>query len=153
MVAIANHHCITFGRCADYFGQQFSNCPLCLYLILNRMKNHNPKDAIIAITGCLILFYLIYKLSILLIIAMCFILIGLISSNLSSKISWLWMGIAKVLGYVNSRLLLGAIFFMILTPLAVIRRKLISKVKYEENSSTFFERDYEFVPDDFEKPF
>ncbi len=117
------------------------------------MKKENPKDAIIAITGGLLVFYLIYRLNILLIIALCIIALGLTSTYLSSKISWLWMGLAKVLGYVNSRILLGFIFFMILTPLAVTRKLFNRKIKKTKPSSVFFERNHTFIAADFEKPF
>jgi hypothetical protein len=117
------------------------------------MKKDNLKDAIIAITGGLLIFYLIYKLNALLILALCFIAIGLFSPFLSEKISWLWMGLAKVLGYINSRVLLGAIFFLILTPLAILRRSFSRKIKNTGNRSAFFERNHEYVSGDFEKPF
>jgi hypothetical protein len=117
------------------------------------MKKDNPKDAIIAITGGLLFFYLIYKLNILLIIAICLIAIGLTSTYLSAKISWLWMGFAKILGYVNSRILLGAVFFLILTPLAMIRRLFSRRVNTSGNSTAFIERNHEFAAGDFEKPF
>lgn len=117
------------------------------------MKKDNPKDAIIAITGGLLIFYLIYKLIALLIIAMCLLAIGLFSTFLSAKISWLWMGLAKMLGYINSRILLGLIFFLILTPLAALRRLFRPKEKRTEKSSSFFYRNHEYVSSDFEKPF
>jgi hypothetical protein len=117
------------------------------------MNKNNPKDAIIAITGGLLIFYLIYRLNALLIIALCFLTIGLFSTFLSVKISWLWMGLAKMLGYINSRILLCVIFFLILTPLAILRRSFSRKIKNTGNRSAFFERNHEYVSGDFEKPF
>jgi hypothetical protein len=117
------------------------------------MNKNNPKDAIIAITGGLLVFYLIYRLNVLLIIALSFIAVGLFSTFLSKKISWLWMGLAKILGYINSRILLGLIFFLILTPLAAIRRLFRPKEKTTEKSSSFFDRNHEYISGDFDKPF
>ena len=33
-----------------------------------------------------------------------------------------WMGLAKVLGFVNSHIILAIVFFLLLTPLALLRR-------------------------------
>ncbi len=117
------------------------------------MDKNNPKDAIIAISGGLLLFYLIYRLDILLVLALCFIAIGLFSTFLSVKISWLWMGLAKILGYVNSRILLGVVFFLILTPLALLRKVFSRKIRNSDNTSVFFDRNHKYVSGDFEKPF
>ena len=45
--------------------------------------------------------------------------IGAIVPKLLTPIYWLWMKLAHLLGWVNSRLLLGIIFFVIITPMAV----------------------------------
>lgn len=33
-----------------------------------------------------------------------------------------WMGLSKVLGFINSHIILGLVFFLFLTPLALVRR-------------------------------
>jgi hypothetical protein len=39
-------------------------------------------------------------------------------------IRWLWMTVAGAIGWVNSRILLGVLFFVVLTPIALLRRAL-----------------------------
>jgi len=117
------------------------------------MKRENPFESLLALSGGLILFYLFFKVTALLIIALCLIAIGLFSSFLTSKISWLWLGFAKILGYLSSRLLLGIVFYLILTPLALLRSLLKKKSTIKDSSSCFTERNHEFSLTDFERPF
>ena len=37
-------------------------------------------------------------------------------------VRWLWMTVAGAIGWVNSRILLGVIFFVVLTPISLLRR-------------------------------
>ncbi len=117
------------------------------------MKKENPLESILAISGGLLLFYLLFNLKVLLIIAICFIAVGLFSTYLSSKIAWLWLGFAKVLGYFSSRLLLGIVFYLVLTPLAFLRKLLKKKIMVEDSTTYFSERNHNFTATDCEKPF
>ncbi len=117
------------------------------------MKRKNPSEAILAISGGLIVFYFIYKLTALLIIALCLIAIGLFSAFLSSKITWLWLGFAKILGYINSKIILSVVYFLILTPLAIIRKFFNQKNNLKNKPSNFYIREHVFTKTDFEKPF
>jgi len=116
------------------------------------MKKSNPAETILAISGGLVVFYLIYKVTILLFIALGFIAVGLLSSFLSSKIAWLWSGFSKILGYVSSRIILSIVYFIVLTPLALLR-KISGRKKPVSNFSNFLIREHVFSKSDFEKPF
>jgi hypothetical protein len=50
------------------------------------------------------------------------ILAGLIAPRILRPIHRKWMGLAHVLGWVNTRVLLGLIFFGLITPVGLIRR-------------------------------
>ncbi|WP_445298447.1 SxtJ family membrane protein [Lacibacter sp. H375] len=64
-----------------------------------------------------------------------------------------WMKLAKVLGYINSRVLLFLIFYVILTPLALIQRLCQSKKITERlKKNRFLTRNHMFAKDDFIKP-
>lgn len=116
------------------------------------MKKNNSAETILAISGGLVVFYLIYKVDVLLFIALGFIAVGLLSSFLSSKIEWLWLGLSKILGYISSRIILSVVYFLVLTPLALLRRMLRQKKSFI-NSSNFHLREHVFSKSDFEKPF
>ena len=47
---------------------------------------------------------------------------GAIVPTLLRPVYWLWMKLAHLLGWVNTRLLLGIIFFVIITPMAVVMK-------------------------------
>lgn len=49
-------------------------------------------------------------------------LIALLSRQLSARIHEVWMKIAQVLGRISSAVLLTAVFFLVLTPMALLRR-------------------------------
>ena len=48
--------------------------------------------------------------------------IGVIVPTLLTPVYWLWMKLAHLLGWVNTRLLLGIIFFVIITPMAIVMK-------------------------------
>jgi hypothetical protein len=53
-----------------------------------------------------------------------------------------WMRFGKALGYVNSRILLSIIFFLVLTPVALVRRVFNRdplKLKWEKDADTYWE--------------
>ena len=52
------------------------------------------------------------------------LLTGLLSASGSHKFHRLWMRLAHVLGYVNSRILLSAIYFLVMTPYGLVLRVL-----------------------------
>lgn len=69
-----------------------------------------------------------------------------------------WFSLGEALGYVVSRILLTLIFFLIVTPVSVFKRKSIRRrMKLDEKStgpaSVFITRDHRFTPSDFVKPF
>ena len=52
------------------------------------------------------------------------LLTGLLSASGSHKFHGLWMRLAHALGYVNSRILLSAIYFVVMTPYGLVLRVL-----------------------------
>ena len=64
-----------------------------------------------------------------------------------------WFAFAKLLGAVNSRIILGIVFYCLLTPLALIRRLFQrDKNRYRQGDSYFQKRDHLFNRKDFENP-
>ena len=50
------------------------------------------------------------------------IITGSIVPKLLTPVYWIWMKLAHLLGWVNTRLLLGIIFFVIITPMAIVMK-------------------------------
>lgn len=49
-----------------------------------------------------------------------FLIIGIIRSNLLKPIYILWMKLAFVLGWINTRILLAAMFYLVVTPIGLV---------------------------------
>jgi hypothetical protein len=68
--------------------------------------------------------------------------IGMIAPRWLAPVYRVWVKFGNVLGHVNSRILLGAIFFLVLTPFALIRRIFNPdplKLKWDKNANTYWE--------------
>ena len=81
---------------------------------------------------------------------------GLISSFLRNYILKIWNKLAEVLGFINSRIILTLIFYLILTPLALLSR-IFSKDKMQlkrgaKKDSYFTIRNHLFSSEDFKNP-
>jgi hypothetical protein len=82
--------------------------------------------------------------------------IGLFVKPLARLIALGWLKLAEVLGAVNSRILLGAIFFVFLTPIAVLSRLsrgdfLHLKRRVGADRSYWQRRDHAYTPEDLTK--
>ena len=118
-------------------------------------QSKNPyKDLLVIITGFLVLF-LIIKKSFLLYIAGGVALGSLFSEYLAEKIVWGWYKLAEGLGYVSSRILLSIIFFVMLTPLALLyrltRKQDVLQLNRKQGGSYYTERKHLYVKKDLEK--
>jgi hypothetical protein len=82
--------------------------------------------------------------------------IGFAISPLGEMIHRGWLMLAKVLGYINSRILLSIIFFLILTPIALLMR-LLGKPQFvkkaQAQQSLFVSRNHLYNRQDLEQPF
>ncbi len=67
----------------------------------------------------------------------------------------IWFGLAHVLGWVNSRILLSLIYFLILTPIALLYRIFTGDqlhFKSPPKDTMFVEREHNFTSKDLENP-
>lgn len=120
------------------------------------MDKAKKTEAILVIVTGLIIFHFIFKIKVLLTIALAVAVLSLMSDFIRDKMVWLWMKIAEVLGYINGRILLSLIFFIILTPVAFIfkltgkdpmqhKRKKDARTFYVERNHTYTKEDLEFI--------
>jgi len=73
----------------------------------------------------------------------------------SALIHKAWMGMAKILGWINSRIILFIVFFFILTPIAFFARmsgKLSFKKRNKNSETLFINRGHLYVKTDLENP-
>jgi hypothetical protein len=81
--------------------------------------------------------------------------LGLLIPIAAKYIHWGWMGIAKVLGFINSHIILAIVFFLFLTPLALIRRlgrKDLLQLRKKDSGSYFASVEHRYEAKDMEHP-
>lgn len=75
---------------------------------------------------------------------------------MAEKIVWLWFKLSELMGSVMSKVLLTVIFYLFLTPIALLYRLIGKKdmlhLKRGNRNSNFVERDHQFTKDDLENP-
>ena len=55
-------------------------------------------------------------------VALAFVLLGFVAPKILSPLNWLWFQLGQVLGKIVSPIVLGAIFFLLLTPVSLVTR-------------------------------
>ena len=78
-----------------------------------------------------------------LVISIIFLILGLANSNILKPLNFLWMKFGILLGRIVSPLILGIIFFLVVTPIGLIMRlfgKDLLNLKYNNNKSYWIEK-------------
>lgn len=117
------------------------------------MKKQNNKEIILTIIVGLLVFFYFLKLQWLFNTALIIGILGVFSDFVAEKVAWVWLKIAEILGRVNSTILLSLIFFVFLTPLALLMKvfkksdslklKKLSGSAYDERNHTYMAKDLE----------
>ena len=117
------------------------------------MKKQNNKEIILTIVVGLLVFFYFLKLQWLFNVALILGILGVFSDFVAEKVSWVWLKIAEILGRINSTILLSLIFFVFLTPLALLMKifkksdslklKKLSGSAYDERNHTYTAKDLE----------
>lgn len=117
-------------------------------------KSKNPyKDILVIVAGFLVIFILTKKMF-LLYIAGSVAIASAFSEFITQKIIWAWYKLTEGLGYVSSRILLSAIFFLLLTPIAFLyrlTRKDTLQLKRKPAGSYYTERRHLYGKRDLER--
>ena len=116
-------------------------------------KNYQSKETVLVITVGLLVLYVIFKNRVFLYCALGIGVAGVLSFYLSEKIHWLWNRLSMLLSAVTNRILLGVVFFLVLTPMALVRRlgKKDGLRRFDRNAtSNFSRREHVFEKQDLE---
>jgi uncharacterized membrane protein YgdD (TMEM256/DUF423 family) len=86
------------------------------------------------------------------------VLVNMTLPKLFSPFAFLWLGISNILGMLMSRLILGLVYYLLVTPVGVLRKITgwdPMQVKKWKNGqgSVFISRDHLFETKEIEKPF
>lgn len=91
-----------------------------------------------------------------LIIALGILTISLVKASLLNVIYHPWMKIGHVLGWINTRIILGIIYFVIITPIGLVMKifgKDAMARKFDANAKTYRLQSQQPQPQDMERPF
>lgn len=122
------------------------------------MKNRGKhiETILVLVTATIVIFFIFEKKPILF-VGIGLSVVGLAVPILAKWIHEAWMGLAKVLGFLNSHILLSLMFFFILTPLALVR-SVFSKQDHlhlkraKDGESYYTVREHEYKPEDLDNP-
>jgi len=127
---------------------------ICFRLIIMITDKNKAKslETLLVLAGAFIVVFWIFSKKIFLVLAFVFILVGIFSPYLASKISWLWLKFAELLGGVMSKIILSIVYFVFLVPIALLYR-LIKKnplILKRQKDSYYMERNKEYSSKDIE---
>jgi hypothetical protein len=115
----------------------------------------NPAKTVLTISVGFLLVYLVTKAQWSLQVAFIIGLVGVLSDYLSKKIEYLWMKLTWLLSKIVPNILLGAVFYIFLFPIALISRVFgkNDNLKLRNKSATVFvETNKTFDKHSFENP-
>ena len=122
---------------------------------MSKKFQSNPPKTVLIITVGFLIIYIIGHQEWALYVSVIMGLIGISSTYLSEKIEWFWMKIGWLLGLIMPKILLSALFYLILFPLATLANFFKNNdpllLKNKDNS-TFKEVQKEFEASNFENP-
>ncbi len=106
---------------------------------------------------CLIISYF-WKYDIALLIAIVILFIDIIWPGFFRPFAKVWFGLSHILGTIMSKIILSIIFFLLVTPVGLIRRLMgadsLQMKQWKRNHSSVFKvREHRFLPEDIRNPY
>lgn len=131
-------------------------CTLHLHPVLMPDRSKAYEGVLALVFGLLLLAYF-QGHPVWLPLALIITLATLISPFLARAVAWGWTKLAEGIGYVVSRILLALVFFLILTPMALLQRAfrknpLQLTPPSGEKGTVFMDRSHVFTGKDLERP-
>ncbi len=120
----------------------------------NTHKTATSYEALLAVVTALLLIFWFTEMRAFLIAAIGLALAGLLVKAVANGVDWLWRTLTRAIGWVSSRLLLGAVFFLFLTPLAWLYRRFSGDnlLLRRQKDSYFHVREHDFGAKDLKHP-
>jgi hypothetical protein len=78
------------------------------------------------------------------------LLLALFYSKLLAPLAYVWLKLGETLGFVTNKIFFGLVFFLVVTPIGLLRRMLVKK---SDNSSAFTVRDHAWSGEDMAHPY
>jgi Saxitoxin biosynthesis operon protein SxtJ len=122
---------------------------------MQRVLRNRDMETMAVLAFAALVFHLVTGWQWLLMAAAGLLACGIFIRPVAALLSRCWLRMAEILGRVNTRILLTLVFFLILTPIALLYRRFTNnplQLKREPGGGTYFmERDHTYTPKDMEK--
>lgn len=120
-------------------------------------KNQAKNTGMAMVLICLLIAYL-GEIKSCYLAAIILLIVNMIWSRVFTPIAFFWLGLSKILGAIMSRILLSLIFFLLVTPIGLLRRlwgkdPMLFKDWKAGNASVFQIRDQEYKAQDMSPPY
>jgi len=117
------------------------------------MPGNTNKSILTIVIGFLVL-YFIFDQSWMLYVALVIGISSLLSATIRKWILKVWFGIAKILGFINSRIILTLIYYLVLFPLSLLSKLSTNQTMILKKMSTSYytDRNHKYQKEDLEKP-
>ena len=124
------------------------------------MKKPAPREkdleTLALLAAVSLVFNLVFHKPVFILLALALLVVALAFEKAAARLAALWLGFSEVLGGVNTRIVLGAVYFLLLTPLAFVFRLFNGqglRAKADPALETYFTgRKRLFAAADLEKP-
>ena len=123
-----------------------------------KLSVENCKDAGLALVLINLICYQVWKLDILILMAIVFLIIAMTYPLIFQLFARFWFGLSTALGTVVSKIILSVLFFVVVLPIGLLRRALGKdsmriKCWKQGNESIFRLRDHKSTTKDLEHPY
>lgn len=127
-------------------------------LLKRKITKDQSRDTGMAMVLLFLLIFLGRKKEGWLFIAMALHVINMIVPNIYKPIAVLWLGLSDLLGAVTSKILLGLLFFIVVTPIGIFRKlagkdSLKLRAFKKSRESAMLTRNHMFSAKDIENPY
>lgn len=122
--------------------------------MIHYSKEKNQETILAIVFGLLIIGYFT-KLNVLVVISIALLLIALFINFLSSYITWAWLKLSHIMGWVMSKVILSVVFYLFLFPIALLSRlfkKDELQLKKSSDDSYYSVRNHTYHMDDLKNP-
>ena len=126
--------------------------------VLKTRTKDQAKDTGMAMVLLLLLLAVILRVDVLVTAAIVVLVVAMAVPNLFRPLAVVWFGGAELLGTVISRVFLTVVFFVVITPVGLLRRvmgkdTLLLRRFHSDKESVMQVRDYTFSAADLERPY
>lgn len=122
------------------------------------MTKDQYRDTGMAMVLILLLLALLFEREGYLIGAVCLHVLNMIAPQAYRPVAVVWLGLAHLLGAVMSRVILTAVYLVVVTPIGLVRRMMgIDSLRLKQfgksGDSVMHERNHTFSPEDIQRPY